>query len=137
VKDEDLRVYYPPFHYLKWLFLLVILLEGFYSVQFYFGSIFKDLLLEFHPNVTTSAHLLFASALLIYLPFSHIYQLFFRYYHYLRWDDVPTRRGSNIEGRIKEHLERPVNWSAPHIQPGKRWKEITSEFPQSPVAGSR
>jgi len=137
VKDEDLRVYYPPIHYFKWLFLIVILLEGFYVVQFYLGTIFDELLLEFHPRVATSAHLLFASVWLVYLPFSHVYQLFFRYYHYLRWDEVPNRRGSEIERRIEEHLERPVNWSAPHIQPGKRWKEIASEFTQSPVAGSK
>lgn len=131
VKDEDLKVYYPPIHYLKWLFLLIILFEAFYSVQFYFGSIFEDLLLEFHPHVATSAHLLFASVLFIYLPFSHIYQLFFRYYHYLRWDEVPNQRGSEIERRIKEHLERPVTWSAPHIQPGKKWREVASELKSS------
>ncbi|PIV19686.1 MAG: hypothetical protein COZ69_01395 [Deltaproteobacteria bacterium CG_4_8_14_3_um_filter_45_9] len=128
VKDEDLKIYYPPIHYLKWPFLAVILLEAFYSVQFYFGDIFEDLLLEFHPNVATKAHLLFASVLLIYLPFSHIMQLFFRYYHYLRWDDVPNVRGSEIERRIKEHLERPVTWSAPHIQSGKRWREVASKL---------
>jgi nitrate reductase gamma subunit len=137
MRDKDLRVYYPPIHYLKWLFLIVLLLEGFYTVQFYFGSIFDDLLLEFHPQVATKAHLLFASALLIYLPFSHIFQLFFRYYHFLRWDDVPYIRGNEIERRVKEHLERPVTWSAPHIQSGKRWKEIASELQQTPVTGPK
>jgi hypothetical protein len=65
---------------------------------------------------------------LIYLPFGHVFQLFFRYYHYLRWDDVPNKRGSEIERRIEEHLERPVTWSAPHIQSGKQWKGVASEL---------
>ena len=52
----------------------------------------------------------------------------FRYYQHLRWDDVPSRKGSAIERKVKEHLTRPINWSAPHVQSGKRWGEVIAEI---------
>jgi hypothetical protein len=64
-------------------------------------------------------------------------QLFFRYYHQLRWDDVPNVRGSEVERRVKELLERPVTWSGPHIPPGKRWKEVASELQQTSLTESK
>jgi len=45
----------------------------------------------------------------------------------VRWDEVPNRRGGEVERRVKELLERPVTWSAPHIPAGRRWKEVASE----------
>jgi len=142
VTDKELKVYYPPVHYVKWVFLLLTLLGGVYAVDLHFKSsvpallkyvreqvTFADLEHKLHPGLAPALHVLFASVWLIYLPFGHVFQLFFRYYHYLRWDDVPNTRGGMIEGRVKELLERPVTWSAPHIQAGKRWREVVSEMP--------
>ena len=150
VTDKELNVYYPPLHYVKWVFLLVTLLGGIYAVDLHFKSsmpallkyvreqvTFADLEHKLHPALAPALHVLFASVWLIYLPFGHIFQLFFRYYHYLRWDGVPNTRGGMIEKRVKELLERPVTWSAPHIPSGKRWGEVASEFPRPPVAGSK
>ena len=144
--DEELKAYYPPIHYVKWVFLLLTLLGGIYAVDLHFKSsipallkyvreqvTFADFGHKLHPALGPALHVLFASVWLIYLPFSHVFQLFFRYYHHLRWDEVPNTRGGTIERRVKELLERPVTWSAPHIQTGRRWKEIVSEFPQSPL----
>lgn len=144
IKDEELKIYYPTIHYLKWIFILLTLAGGVYAVDIHFKSSMPELLKyvrdqvtfvdfekKLHPSFGPALHILFASVWLIYLPFSHVYQLFFRYYHYLRWDEVPYRRGSQIEEKMKEHLERPARWSAPHIQSGKRWKEIVSEFPMT------
>jgi nitrate reductase gamma subunit len=146
--DEELKVYYPPIHYLKWVFLLLTLLGGVYAVDVHFKSsmpsllkyvreqvTFADFEHKLHPAFGPALHILFASVWLVYLPFSHVFQLFFRYYHYLRWDDVQNVRGSEIERRVKEHLERPVTWSAPHIQYGKRWREVASELQQTPLKG--
>jgi nitrate reductase gamma subunit len=143
--DEELKVYYPPIHYVKWVFLLLTLLGGIYAVDLHFKSsvpallkyvreqvTFADFGHKLHPALGPALHVLFASVWLIYLPFSHVFQLFFRYYHHLRWDEVPNTRGGTIERKAKELLERPVSWSAPHIQAGKQWKEIASEFPQPP-----
>jgi nitrate reductase gamma subunit len=150
VTDEELRIYYPPIHHIKWVFVLLTLLGGVYAVDVHFGSkmpallkyvreqvTFADFEHKFHPAFGPALHIAFASAWLVYLPFSHVFQVFFRYYHYLRWDDVPNARGSEIEQRIKEQLERPVTWSAPHIPSGKRWKEVASEAHQPPGSGTR
>ncbi len=141
IKDEELKVYYPPIHYIKWIFLLLTLVGGVIAVDVHFQSSMPSLLKyvreqvtfanfehKLHPALAPALHILFASVWLVYLPFSHVFQLFFRYYHFLRWDDVPNVKGSEIGRRIKEHLERPVTWSAPHIQSGKRWSEIASEL---------
>jgi len=148
VKDEDLKIHYPPIHYLKWVFILLTLLGGVYAVDLHFKSsvpallkyvreqiTFADFEHKLRPSLAPALHILFASVWLIYLPFSHVFQLFFRYYHYLKWDEVPNLRGSEIERRVKEHLGRPVNWSAPHIQSGKRWREVASEMEFSITKG--
>jgi nitrate reductase gamma subunit len=149
IRDEELKAYYPPIHYLKWIFLLLTLVGGVYAVDIHFKSSMPSLLKyvreqvtfadfghKLHPALGPASHVLFASVWLIYLPFSHVFQLFFRYYHDLRWDEVPNTRGGMVERRVKELLERPVTWSAPHIQAGKRWREVASEFPQPPGTGS-
>ena len=146
--DEELKLYYPPVHYIKWIFLLLTLVGGAYAVDIHFYSgmpallkyvreqvTFQNFEHKLHPALAPALHVLFASVWLVYLPFSHVFQLFFRYYHYLRWDDVANVRGSEVERRIKEHLERPITWSAPHIQSGKSWREAATELQQTPVTG--
>jgi len=148
--DEELKLYYPPIHYVKWIFLLLTLVGGVYAVDVHFKSsmpvllkyvreqvTFVDFEHKLHPAFGPALHILFASVWLVYLPFGHVFQLFFRYYHYLRWDDVPNTRGGIIEKGVKELLERPVTWSAPHIQSGRRWREIASELEQTPKTVSR
>jgi nitrate reductase gamma subunit len=150
VTDEELKIYYPPIHYIKWVFVLLTLLGGVYAVDVHFGSkmpallkyvreqvTFADFEHKLHPAFGPAVHIAFASAWLIFLPFSHVFQVFFRYYHYLRWDDVPNAKGSELEQRIKEQLERPVTWSAPHIPSGKRWKEVATEPHQPLGPGTR
>jgi nitrate reductase gamma subunit len=141
IKDEELKVYYPPIHYVKWIFFLLTLVGGVIAVDVHFHSsmpallkyvreqvTFGDFEHKLHPSLAPALHVLFASVWLIYLPFSHVFQLFFRYYHFLRWDDVPNVRGGVIENSVKKLLEHPVTWSAPHIQSGKRWREVASEL---------
>lgn len=148
--DPDLRVYYLPIHYLKWVFILLTLIGGVFAVDIHFHSsmpgllkyvkdqvTFSDFEHKLHPALAPALHVLFASVWLIYLPFSHVFQLFFRYYHHLRWDDVPNRRGSEIEKRVKELLDRPVTWSGPHIPGGKRWSEVASETTLTTGTGTK
>jgi nitrate reductase gamma subunit len=139
--DEELKVYYPRTHYLKWLLILLILAAGFLAVVFHFDSnmpallkyvkvqvTFQDLEHKLHPALAPASHVFFVSFWLLYLPFSHILQIFFRYYQHLRWDDVPNRKGSTIEKKVEEHLNRPINWSAPHIQSGESWGKVIREI---------
>jgi hypothetical protein len=97
---------------------------------------FGDLSRKLHPPPATATHVIFGSLWLIYLPFSHILRLFFRYYHVLRFDDVPNVKGGVIERQVKELLCKPVSWSAPHIQTGKSWAEVTKQLPEDGEKGS-
>jgi nitrate reductase gamma subunit len=148
--DQDLRVYYPPIHYLKWIFILLTLIGGVFAVDMHFHSsipallkyvkeqvTFQNFQHKLHPAPAPALHVLFASAWLIYLPFSHVFQLFFRYYHHLRWDDVANTRGSEVERRVKELLKRPITWSGPHIPAGRQWGEVASEAHPAPGTGMK
>ncbi len=65
--EEDLKVYYPPIHYAKWLLLIITVAGGFYPVQYYFGGYMSavlayvnhqlsfDLQYKIHSPVPTSA----------------------------------------------------------------------------------
>src|SRR5271157_653690 len=127
--DEELSVYYPPIHYVKWVAMLLTLASGFYAIYFYFNNetpallkyvqsqvTFSDLEHKLHPPPATATHVLFASIWLVYLPYSHIMRLFLRYYHYLHDDEVPNVRGGAMEKRIGRLLGQPVAWSGSHIQ---------------------
>jgi nitrate reductase gamma subunit len=140
IVDPELNIYYPRIHYLKWILILLILAGGLLAVVFHFDSdapqllryvkvqvTFQDIEHKLHPALAPASHVFFVSFWLLYLPFSHVLQIFFRYYHHLRWDDVPNMKGSIIERKVKEHLSRPVGWSAPHIKSGQAWGEVIRE----------
>jgi len=98
---------------------------------------FADFEHKLHPALAPALHVLFAAMWLIYLPFSHVFQVFFRYYHTLRWDEVPNKPGSEVEKKVKEFLKRPVTWAAPHISSGKTWEEVATETRSNPSAGTK
>jgi len=150
IVDEDLKVYYPPIHYIKWVFILLTLIGGMVAVDVHFKSnmpvllkyvreqvTFADFEHKLHPALAPALHVLFAAMWLIYLPFSHVFQVFFRYYHTLRWDEVPNKPGSEVEKKVKEFLKRPVTWAAPHISSGKTWEEVATETRANPSAGTK
>jgi len=139
--DAELSIYYPRTHYAIWFLILLILFGGFLSVALHFNSnttellryvksqvTFQDMEHKLHPALTPASHVLFVSFWLLYLPFSHILQVFFRYYHHLRWDDVPNRKGSNIERKVADLLTRPISWSALHIRPSKKRGDVAKEI---------
>jgi len=141
--DKELKAHYSPLHYFKWLFILITLGGGFYAVQVYFGGnmteVFSyvrgqlafELEHKLNPPVVTALHVLFVSPWLIYLPLGHVMQIFFRYFHELRWDHVPNTRGSSIERKVQKLLGQTVTWSAPHIQTGSKWGEVALGLPDS------
>ncbi|MCX8023289.1 MAG: respiratory nitrate reductase subunit gamma [Syntrophorhabdaceae bacterium] len=149
ITDSELKLYYPPLHYIKWVVMLFTLLEAFYAVQYYFDAsmpallkyvktqvTFGDIEHKLHPPPATAIHVLLASIWLIYLPFSHIMRLFLRYYHYLVYDDVPNVKGGPMEHKIRKLLGLSVSWSAPHIQKGKTWGEVATEIPKELSKGA-
>ncbi len=150
ITNQESRPYYPPIHYVKWIFILITLLGGFYAVDVYFdGKVpellryvrtqvtFQDFERKLHPSAATASHVLFASVFLIYFPFSHLMKLFFRFYHQLRWDEVPNVKGGPVETEVKTLLALPVTWSAPHIGSGKSWGEVASESGLESKAGKQ
>jgi nitrate reductase gamma subunit len=140
--DAEMKVYYSRTHYLKWVFVIATLAGGFYATQFFFEGGAVNLLLyvndqlqfdfahKMDPEVVPALHMLFISAWMVYLPFSHIMTLVFRYYHELRWDHMPNTRGSGLEKRIDGLLQKRVSWADRHIQTGKTWGEVAGGLPE-------
>jgi len=140
IVDPELRVYYTRIQYLKWFLILLILAGGVTAVVFHFDSdvpqllryvkvqvTFQDMELKLQPAVAPASHVFLVSFLLFYLPFSHTLQIFFRYYQQLRWDDVTSGPGSTVESKVEGQLQRPISWSAPHIQSGESWGQAIGE----------
>lgn len=83
-------------------------------------------------NVTpvVAAHVVVALLFLAYLPFSQMMHFVAKYftYHQVRWDDAPVASGSSLEREVRELLEQPVTWAAPHVEGrGRSWAEIAGE----------
>lgn len=71
------------------------------------------------------AHFALFGLFLVYMPFSRLFHYVAKYFAIdkVLWDDQLNTRGSAIEKRIETQLSYKVNWSAPHIAPGKTWVE--------------
>lgn len=139
--DEDLRLYTAPIDYFNLSFILVILLSGlcawwFFDTAFATAREFMKSLFAFTPmadmNPLTYINILLICLFLIYMPFTSMMHYLAKYftYHKVRWDDEPNLTGSSIEKKVKEALNQPVSWSAPHIQSGKRWCEVVKAPPE-------
>jgi nitrate reductase gamma subunit len=137
--DKDLKNYASPINYFNYVFFFLVFLSGLVSWIFYdptlhayrefWAGIFSYEYVAVDP--ATYAHIMLFSLFLIYLPFT-------RSTHYItkilaffsvRWDDKPNLRGSEIEEKVKIQLNRPVSWSAAHIQSGSTWGEIAQGMP--------
>ena len=75
-----------------------------------------------------------ASLLTAYIPLTHMSHMYMKYflYHDVKWDDVPNRRGGQIEAAIKENLELKPTWKAKHVEADgrKSWRDIASSAPK-------
>lgn len=140
--DTSLRAYTAPVDYFNLSFILAILLSGL-SAWYFFDPTFgtpRELMMSlvtFSPiadtNIPMAINIVLLSLFLIYMPFTHMMHGLAKYftYHRVFWEDEPSRPGGDIEKKVEKLLNQPVSWSAPHIQSGKRWSEITSERPQT------
>lgn len=81
--------------------------------------------------------LILASALLAYIPFTHMAHFIAKYftYHFVRWDDQPNVRGSSIESRVAQYLTYRPTWSAVHVGADgrKTWVDIATTNPTQEV----
>ena len=84
-----------------------------------------------------AAGLLLASALVAYIPFTHMAHFIAKYftYHAVRWDDRENLRGGPIEAKLAKQLAYQPTWAAAHIgADGHRtWAEIAAMRPAQEV----
>jgi hypothetical protein len=129
----DLRTYATPLMYFGYWFHILLSFAGFFA-WFYEGYDFSWyrkfweglFTLEFTSLTHWSAFFVFLMALhLIYLPFTRAIHYITRLFAFflIRWDDEPNIKGSELERRLTEQLNYRINWSAPHIITGKKWKD--------------
>jgi nitrate reductase gamma subunit len=134
--DKDLRNYATPQNYFTYILLLAVFLSGLYS--WYLDPAFSAYtnfwkgLITFKPidvEPATASHILLFALLLIYLPFTRSLHYITRLFGFLfiRWDDEPNLRGSDLEKEVEEMVRLKVGWNGPHIKPDLTWKEIASE----------
>jgi nitrate reductase gamma subunit len=135
--DPGLRLYAVPADYFNLGLILSMALLALVSwavtdISFSEAREFSEGLVSFgqpdtSPLIVSQALLL--AVFLVYLPFTHMTHFVGKFftYHMVRWDDKPNVRGSDYERLIAGLLQRPVAWSAPHVQQGKSWAEVATE----------
>ena len=81
--------------------------------------------------------LVLASALVAYIPFTHMAHFIAKYftYHAVRWDDRPNVRGGSIESAMAQYLTYRPTWSAQHVgADGKKtWVDVATTNPAQEV----
>jgi len=136
VVNKDLRAYTFPVNYFNYVFFLIVFLSGFFAWYFFDPSLaayreFWKSLITFqftYVEPATYTHVMLFSLFLIYLPFTrstHYITSLFAYFGVL-WSDKPNLRGSGVEREVQELLEKPVSWSAPHVQSITKWSDIAA-----------
>ena len=83
------------------------------------------------------AGLIMASALVAYIPFTHMAHFIAKYfaYHAVRWDDRANLRGGPVETAVAGYVAYKPTWAAPHIGADghKTWGEIAASNPTEEV----
>ncbi len=134
----ELRRYSAPSDYFNLLLLLALFTSGIFawlSADRSFSILrdFAQQLMFFQPvgnlPAAVMVQLILTSVFFIYLPITHMTHFIGKYftYHKVRWQDEPTRRGSQTEGDILEALKEKISWPAPHIQTGRTWADAASD----------
>jgi nitrate reductase gamma subunit len=142
--DRDLRAYASPINYFNYLFLLAVFVSGLCAWYFTdptfagYREFWKGLITFNFKNMElmSAIHIILFSLLLIYLPFTRSMHYITRFFAFLwvNWDDDPNLKGSEIEKNAQKWLNQCVSWSAPHIQPGEKWKDLALETtPPKPI----
>jgi nitrate reductase gamma subunit len=145
--DAALRIYTVPadlFNLAFFVATLTVLGVGYATAgrEFVGPLTLTRALLRFDTSVHVPAilglGLVLASALVAYIPLTHMSHFIAKYftYHAVRWDDAPNEAGGTLSVRIAASLAMRPTWSASHIGADgtKSWADIaTSE----PAAGGK
>jgi nitrate reductase gamma subunit len=139
VLDRGLRSGTTPVALLNLVLVLALCATGFAAArgQGYSGQAvaYVQALVTGGPMPTLAtplaAHVVVALVFLAYLPFSQMMHFVAKYftYHQVRWDDAPLEPGGKMEREVKELLQQPVSWAAPHLAADgkKNWVDIATE----------
>jgi len=141
IKDPALRPMTTPADYCNLGYILVLLLAALgawlFADQTFAASrkLVASLITFKQPSVPSgvvAVELVLFSVFLLYMPFTRMTHFFAKYftYHKVRWEDSPNLRGGRLEAKIKEALNFGVSWQAAHIQTGKSWAEVATQFPK-------
>jgi nitrate reductase gamma subunit len=136
--DVNRRLYTAPADYFTLFFTLAALLSGLFAWLFFDPSFTADTrfmksFITLTPmdgmNPATYLNILFFCLFLLYMPFTSMTHYAAKYftYHRVRWNDEPNLRGSKMERNVQKLLNRPLRWSAPHIESGKKWSENAAQ----------
>jgi len=124
--DKVLRIYRAPadiFNLAIFATTLAVVGAGYLAAGPAFpGALaFTRALLRFDTNVHVpgllGAGLVLASALVAYIPLTHMSHFIAKYftYHAVRWDDRPNVAGGRLEHRIAACLAMRPTWAARHV----------------------
>jgi len=144
--DQDLKNYTKPADFFNLIFFIVafaVVAAGYVlrpSGSAGIGDVARGL---FHFDAKVAVDGLFgtglvlASALVAYIPFTHMAHFIAKYftYHLVRWDDQPNVRGGSIEARVAQYLTYRPTWSAAHVgADGKKtWVDVATTNPTQEV----
>ncbi len=142
LSDRGLRLYAVPADYFNLGFILAMAVIAFVSwlavdQSFTEAREYAEGLVSFGQPADTSGLIvtqsLLLSLFLVYLPLTHMTHFVGKFftYHLVLWDESPNVRGSDYERLIAGLLQRPVAWSAPHVQQGKTWAEVATAMPEA------
>ncbi len=85
----------------------------------------------FPPLLATG--LILGALLAAYIPLTHMSHFIGKFftYHFVRWDDAPSLRGSRLEKRLAEYLTYRPRWAAPHVGAtgARTWADIAMTNP--------
>lgn len=137
--SSDFRLYTTKMDYFNYTIFLVLFACGYYLLTsdpglsgyltFWQGVVtFRYV----QPEPAAYLFIILFSLHLVHLPFTrstHYITKLISFFGIL-WDDTPNS-GGKMEDRVKEYLDYPVSWSAPHIQSGKTWAEAASSLPET------
>ncbi len=146
IKNPKLKAYSTLADYLNLLFFLFVLgaslLAWLFHDHAFDGArtyLYGLLTLGGQPGETTEASFLgrlatvLISLIIAYVPLTHMSHFFMKYfiYHWVRWEDNPNVKGSDIEAAVMRNLGFKPTWAASHTgaDGGKTWAEIASSRP--------
>ncbi len=138
--DGGMRNSTSPMTYVNLLVLMAMFVTGIWAVLTV--TSFSSDVLGFAGGLVTGSlpagmptivgvHFMFAFLFLAYLPFTPMMHFVAKYftYHQVRWDDEPVAAGTKLDRELKQLLNQPVSWAAPHVRADgkKTWVDIATD----------